>query len=128
MNCFDSNKKFIWFQQIFICPKDILFELNKCHLIKINLLFEKKKAFQNNYFLSFNQIFFFSEAQTVINFLAIPKSVSKPFEIIPNQFKKPFASRLIKNGQKSIWLNPIYSTSIRVNLKQSELGIIQTKF
>ena len=43
---------------IFICPKDILFDLNKCYLIRINLLFESKRVFQTNYFISFNQIFF----------------------------------------------------------------------
>ena len=52
------KKKFIWYKQIFIWPKDILFDLNKCYLIQINLLFESKKAFQTNYFLLFNQIFF----------------------------------------------------------------------
>ena len=35
-------------------------KLNKCYLIQINLLFESKKTFQTNYFLSFNQIFFLS--------------------------------------------------------------------
>ena len=34
------EEKFIWFKQIFNWPKDILIELNKCYLIKINLLFE----------------------------------------------------------------------------------------
>ena len=33
---FCYKEKFIWFQQIFIWLKDILFELNKCYLIKIN--------------------------------------------------------------------------------------------
>ena len=50
--------KFIWFKQVFICPKDILFELNKSYLIQINILFKSKKAFQTIYFLSFTQIFF----------------------------------------------------------------------
>ena len=39
----------------------MLFESNKCYLIQVNLLFESKKAFQTNYFLSFDQIFFLSE-------------------------------------------------------------------
>ena len=45
---------------MFIWPKDVLCELNKCYLIQINLLFESKKAFQTNYLLLFNQIFFLS--------------------------------------------------------------------
>ena len=41
-------------------------------------------------------------------------------DIIPNQSKKRFVSRLIKNGQKSIRLNLINSeTSIRINPKPS---------
>ena len=54
--CF--KEKCIWFKQIFIEPKDILFKLNKCYLIQINILFELKKAFQTNNFLRFNHIFF----------------------------------------------------------------------
>ena len=43
-------------------------------------------------------------------------SVSEPMRIIPNQSEKRFVSRLMKNGQKSIRLNPINSdTSIRMN-------------
>ena len=62
--------------------------------------------------------------------------------IIPNPCEKRFASRLMKNGQKSIRLNPIDSeTSIRMNPNQSEtkfsiqnnpnqsgLELIQTEF
>ena len=41
--------------------------------------------------------------------------------IIPNQSEKRIVSRLMKNGQKSIRLNPINSeTSIRMNPNQSE--------
>ena len=39
-------------------------------------------------------------------FRAIPESVSKPFRVIPNQFEKRFVSRLMKNDQKSILLDP----------------------
>ena len=54
-------------------------------------------------------------------FRFIPISVSKPMWIIPNQSEKRFVSRLMKNGQKSIRLNPINSeTSIRMNPNQSE--------
>ena len=63
-------------------------------------------------------------------------------QIIPNQSEKRFVIRLMKNGQKSIRLNPITSeTSIRMNLNQYEtkfriqinphqfeLGLIQTEF
>ena len=42
-------------------------------------------------------------------FRAIPESVSEPFRVIPNQSEKPFLSRLMENGQKSIRLNPIRS-------------------
>ena len=46
--------------------------------------------------------------------------------IIPNQSKKRFVSCLMKNGQKSIRLNPINSvTSIRMNSNHFELGFIQ---
>ena len=41
--CFEE--KFFQFKEIFIWPKDILFELNKCYLTQINLLFESKRAF-----------------------------------------------------------------------------------
>ena len=48
-------------------------------------------------------------------------SVSEPMPIIPNQSEKRFVSRLMKNYQKSIQLNPINSdTSIRMNPNQSE--------
>ena len=41
-------------------------------------------------------------------------------QIIPNQSENRFVSRLMKNGQKSIQLNPINSeTSIRINPKLS---------
>ena len=43
---------------MFIWLKYILFEFNKCYSIQLNLILETKKAFQTNYFLSFNQIFF----------------------------------------------------------------------
>ena len=42
-------------------------------------------------------------------FRFIPISVSEPMRIIPNQSEKRFVSRLMKNGQKSIRLNPITS-------------------
>ena len=49
-------------------------------------------------------------------FRFIPISVSEPMRIIPKQSDKRFVSRLMKNGQKSIRLNPINSeTSIRTN-------------
>ena len=54
-------------------------------------------------------------------FRFIPISVSDPMRIIPNQSEKHFESRLMKNGQKSIRLNPINSeTSIQMNPNQSE--------
>ena len=47
--------------------------------------------------------------------------VSEPMRIIPNQSESRFVSRLMKNGQKSIQLNPINSeTWIRMNPNQSE--------
>ena len=63
-------------------------------------------------------------------------------QIIPNQSEKRFVPRLLKNGQKSIRLNPInFETSIQMNpnecesirnqvfnTDQSELGFIQTEF
>ena len=73
--CFKSNKLYLWpyinalislfwrkiyLIQIFIWPKDILFKLNKCYSIQINILLELKKASQTYYFLSINQIFFLS--------------------------------------------------------------------
>ena len=62
--------------------------------------------------------------------------------IIPNQSEKHFVSRLMKNDQKPIRINPINSeTSIRmnpnqsetkfsnqINPNQSELGLTQTEF
>ena len=52
---------------------------------------------------------------------AIPKCVSKPFEIIPNQSDKRFLSHLMKIGQKSIRVYPIHSALIRgMNLNESE--------
>ena len=49
-----------------------------------------------------------------------PISVSEPMRIIPSQYDKPSVSRLMKNGQKSIRLNPTNSeTSIRRNLNKS---------
>ena len=54
---------------------------------------------------------------------------SESIRTIPNQSEKRFVSRLMKNGQKSIRLNPINSeTSIRTNPNKSELGLIQTEF
>ena len=54
----------------------------------------------------------------------IPISVSEPMRIIANQCEKRFASRLMKNGQKSIRLNSTNSeTSIRMNSNQSETKI-----
>ena len=62
-------------------------------------------------------------------FRCIPISVSEPIRIIPNQSEKRFVSRLMKNVQKSIRLNPKNSeTSIRMNPSEYELGLIQTKF
>ena len=59
----------------------------------------------------------------------VPISVSEAMRIIPNHFDKHFVSCLMKNGQKSIWLNPRHKSKwIRTNLNQSELGLIQTKF
>ena len=54
-------------------------------------------------------------------FRFIPIFVSESMRIIPNQSEKRFVSCLMKNGQKSIRLNPINSeTSIRMNPNQSE--------
>ena len=50
--CF--GEKFILFEQIFIWPKDILFELNKCYLIQINLLLGTRNALQTNDFPLFS--------------------------------------------------------------------------
>ena len=75
-------------------------------------------------------------------FRFIPIFVSEPMRIIPNQSEKRFVSSLMKNGQKSIRLNPInFERLIRMNSNQSEtkfsiqinpnqfkLGLIQTKF
>ena len=84
------EEKSILFKRIFIWHKDISFELIKCYLIQINLLFESKKAFQTNYFLSFNRIFFLSVTHklhlsvlmsyTVINFcIKFPLHVTEVF-------------------------------------------------
>ena len=55
-------------------------------------------------------------------FRFIPISVSEPMRMNPNQSEKRFVSCLMKNGQKSIRLNPINSeTSIRMNPNQSEI-------
>ena len=59
----------------------------------------------------------FNPSETEL-FQAIPKSVSEPFRIIPNQSEKCFVSRLMKNGQKSIRINPIHSASMRMNSNQ----------
>ena len=40
-------------------------------------------------------------------FRAIPEYVSEPFQVIPNLSEKHSVSRLMKNGLKSIRLNPI---------------------
>ena len=51
----------------------------------------------------------------------IPISVSDLMRIIPNQSEKRFVTHLMKNGKKSIRLNPIQSKPIiRMNLNQSE--------
>ena len=58
-------------------------------------------------------------------FRFIPISVCEPMRIIPNQSKIRFVSRLMRNGQKSIRLNPINSeTSIRINPNHSDLRFI----
>ena len=60
----------------------------------------------------------------------IPSHSGVCFRIIPNQSEKRFIFRLMKNSQKSNRLNPIHSSSIRMNLNQvfnptqSELGLI----
>ena len=75
-------------------------------------------------------------------FQFIQISVSEPMRNIPNQSEKRFVSRLIKNGQKSIRLNPFNSEtpiwmnpnqsetkfSIQLNPNQSVLRLIQTEF
>ena len=75
-------------------------------------------------------------------FRFIPISVSEPMGIFPNESEKLFVSRLMKNGQTSMRLNPINSErsirmnsnqsetkfSIQINQNQSELGLIQTEF
>ena len=43
------------------------------------------------------------------------RNKSEPFGIIWNKSAKRFVSRLMKSGQKLIWLNLIHSTSIRIN-------------
>ena len=54
-------------------------------------------------------------------FRFIPIFVSEPMRIIPNQSEKRFVSRLMKNGQKWIRLNPInFERSIWMNPNQSE--------
>ena len=54
-------------------------------------------------------------------FRFIPIIVSEPMRIIPNGSEKSFVTCLMKNGQKSIRLNPINSeTSIRMNPRQYE--------
>ena len=53
---------------------------------------------------------------------------SEPMRIIPNQSEKRFVSRLMKNGQKSIRLNPINSEtkfSIQINPNHFDLGSIR---
>ena len=57
-NLFDSRKKFIWFEQVFIWSEDTLFGSNKFYSIEINYSLKSKKVFQTNNFLWFNQIFF----------------------------------------------------------------------
>ena len=42
-------------------------------------------------------------------FRFIPIYLSEPMRIIPNEYEKRFVSRFMKNGQKSIRLNPINS-------------------
>ena len=53
-------------------------------------------------------------------FQAILENVSELFGVISNQSEKRFASRLMKNGKKSIRLNSIYSgASILMNMNQA---------
>ena len=56
-NLFDLRQKFIWFEQIFICSKDILYESNKFCFIKKKNFFTSKKVFQTNNFLIQSNIF-----------------------------------------------------------------------
>ena len=56
---FDLRQKFIWFEQIFIRLKDILFESCVFHLIQINHFIESNKVLTNN-LLRRNIIFFLS--------------------------------------------------------------------
>ena len=65
---------------------------------------------------------FIPSQSELFRFISI--SVSEPMRIIPNQSEKLFVSRFMKNGQKSIRLNPINSeTSIRLNPINSESSI-----
>ena len=58
-------------------------------------------------------------------FQFIPISVSEPVRIIPNQTKKRFVSSLMKNGQKTIRLNPIQSeASIQIITISDSLRLI----
>ena len=57
---------------------------------------------------------FIPSKSELFRFISI--SVSEPMQIISNQSEKCFVSRSMKNGQKSIRLNPINSKiSIRIN-------------
>ena len=63
LTIYECNNLFVFEKNLFHSNKylfgpKIFFKLNKCYSIQLNLLFQSKKAFQRNYFLSFNQIFF----------------------------------------------------------------------
>ena len=53
----------------------------------------------------------------------IQKTVSELFRIIPKQSENRFVSHLKKNGQKSIWHNPIHSASIRARMYLNRFSI-----
>ena len=64
---------------------------------------------------------FIPSQSELLLFRFIPIFVSERMRIIPNRSEKRFVSRLMKNGQKWIRLNPITSkTSFRMNPNQSE--------
>ena len=60
--------------------------------------------------------------------LGFNSSESKSFwNLFQKQFKKRFLPRLIENAQKSIRLNLIYFSLIRINPNHSDLGFILNK-
>ena len=70
---------------------------------------------------------FIPSQSELFRFLPIP--VSEPMRIIPNRSEKRFVLHLMKNGQKSIRLNPInFETSIRMNPKLNHSILLKMSF